>query len=410
MDGSSGKSACSERVVSAIYQHIDGDDPWGAALEELRLVLRANYAVMRISNRAGSQRDTLIARGANIHAGDVCQWEEYFARQGFPAQPRCGGVSSFNWRDLVAHNPLFDQLVKAGCTWSLAHAFESSAEGECMLIASRDDSQAPFSVQDQHLIVAAGAHFQRAFRFRLEILNGRFVSGFQAEALERLAIAGFLVNQNRCTLPLNPHASRFIEERNGLKICNGALHASNQRDDKMLQAAIRSILERQGDAARIRGLSLRRAEGKRDIGVVISAQDSCCPRTNRKERVALIFVRDPQSVPDPSISLMQELFSFTRTEAVVAARLAKGFRLEDIEHELNIRHNTARAHLRSMFSKVEVHRQSQLVHLLANCVAGLGENSNHENIADIAEVSGSPTPAGRKVLASAPRFRIAAAR
>jgi len=70
--------------------------------------------------------------------------------------------------------------------------------------------------------------------------------------------------------------------------------------------------------------------------------------------------------------VLQQLFSFTRAEARLALGLAKGKRLEDVEAELNITHNTARAHLRSMFVKADVNRQSELVHVLANSVAPLG--------------------------------------
>lgn len=408
MDGSSREFVCSEQIVAAVYQNIDGDEPWAKALEELRLALGANHTVLRIVPRAGKQRETHITSGANVNAESVAEWEDCFARQGYPCRPRYGEAVTFNWRDLVPLNPVFAGLVTAGCSWTLAYSFESSAEGECMLIASRDDSKPSFSIPEKELIMAAGLHFQRAFRLRLQILNGRLVSDFQAAALDRLAIAGFMVNESRCTLPLNPRASLFIEERNGLKISNGMLHAINEQDDRSLQAAIRSILGQQENAAGIRGLSIRRASGKRDIGVVVSAQEFRCPRSGRQERVALIFVRDPQSVSDPSISLMQQLFAFTRTEALVAVRLAKGLRLEDIEQELNIRHNTARAHLRSMFSKAEVHRQSQLVHLLANCVAGLGEmkgKSEHNAAAEVAAVS--PSPSSRRTSLSASRFQEA---
>ena len=72
--------------------------------------------------------------------------------------------------------------------------------------------------------------------------------------------------------------------------------------------------------------------------------------------------------------MLQQLFTFTYTEAQLAVGLAKGMCLKDIESELKILHNTARAHLRSMFLKADVSRQSQLVSLITSSLVPLGRD------------------------------------
>ncbi|MNE33064.1 hypothetical protein D3C80_1267090 [compost metagenome] len=47
--------------------------------------------------------------------------------------------------------------------------------------------------------------------------------------------------------------------------------------------------------------------------------------------------------------------------------------LEEASERLNIRRNTARAHLRSIFSKTGVRRQTELVRIMLNSVVALGE-------------------------------------
>ena len=92
------------------------------------------------------------------------------------------------------------------------------------------------------------------------------------------------------------------------------------------------------------------------------------------ETSALVFMRVNEIVRRDDIRMLQQLFSFTFTEAQLAIGLAKGLCLKDIEAELNIRHNTARAHLRSMFVKADVSRQSQLVSLLTSSLVPLGRD------------------------------------
>ena len=58
-------------------------------------------------------------------------------------------------------------------------------------------------------------------------------------------------------------------------------------------------------------------------------------------------------------------------EAALALLLANGYTLDEAAVELKIRKNTIRAHLRSIFAKTGVRRQTTLIHLLLNSVASI---------------------------------------
>lgn len=56
-------------------------------------------------------------------------------------------------------------------------------------------------------------------------------------------------------------------------------------------------------------------------------------------------------------------------------QLTHGLTLEEAAKALGIRLNTARAHLRSIFSKTGARRQSELVRFFLNSAAWLGSKS-----------------------------------
>ena len=60
------------------------------------------------------------------------------------------------------------------------------------------------------------------------------------------------------------------------------------------------------------------------------------------------------------------------TSYQLAMLLANGLTLDEASDALGISHNTARAHLRSTFSKTGVTRQTMLVRLILRSVATLG--------------------------------------
>ena len=69
---------------------------------------------------------------------------------------------------------------------------------------------------------------------------------------------------------------------------------------------------------------------------------------------------------------MRRLFGLTRMEAQLALLLTEGLTLDEAAEQMNVRRNTARTHLRSIFSKTGVTRQTMLVRLLLNSVISLG--------------------------------------
>ena len=70
--------------------------------------------------------------------------------------------------------------------------------------------------------------------------------------------------------------------------------------------------------------------------------------------------------------MVRRLFDLTPAEASLALALANGLTLDEAADGLNIRKNTARAHLRSIFSKIGVTRQTTLVRVLLSSVIWLG--------------------------------------
>ncbi|MFD2272759.1 helix-turn-helix transcriptional regulator [Undibacterium arcticum] len=90
----------------------------------------------------------------------------------------------------------------------------------------------------------------------------------------------------------------------------------------------------------------------------------------------MIYIRDPEHKAQAPHDIVRQLFSFTPAETNLAMQLANGLSLEEAAEELGIRRNTARAHLRAIFSKTDVTRQTELVRILLNSVATLGIGDN----------------------------------
>ena len=97
------------------------------------------------------------------------------------------------------------------------------------------------------------------------------------------------------------------------------------------------------------------------------------PTSTGSSNAVAIYLRDCDSVPEVESEFVRQIFDLTPAEAAVTRRLTAGLSLEDAAHSLEISRNTARAHLRSIFSKSGITRQTELVRLVLSSAVVLGE-------------------------------------
>ena len=84
---------------------------------------------------------------------------------------------------------------------------------------------------------------------------------------------------------------------------------------------------------------------------------------------AIVTLIDLEASKVSSSELLQKLFGLTKVQARVAQTLSLGLSLEDVARELGISKETARTHLKSIFARMDLSRQSELVALLARITA-----------------------------------------
>jgi DNA-binding CsgD family transcriptional regulator len=361
-------------VIGSIYENLIFDEPWRDALEKTRVLFQASNMMLRISAKGAKPRDSIFAYGPKVDQTKVQDWEDHIYREIFPVSPAVGEVMFFQWEDVLQQGDVLEYMRSYDSSWTIVHCFDDANKTECLLIGSRERDQRPFTSFDGATLKTIGGHFRNAVRLRREYLQVRLTSDFQGDGLTRMRIGGVLADQNGSMILLNDVARRVVQTEDCLRFHNDKIHAVDQREDRKLQEVIAEVLASDERNPLTRAFTVSRRSGKRNLGLVISGRRSISLASGAPELNALIFIRDVESAIDLDINMMQQLFAFTRAESRLAVGLAKGLRLDEVESELNIRHNTARAHLRSMFLKAGVNRQSELVHLLANCVAPLGSD------------------------------------
>jgi DNA-binding CsgD family transcriptional regulator len=171
-----------------------------------------------------------------------------------------------------------------------------------------------------------------------------------------------VTNSGSRLLLINRAAEEILGARDGLEIAPGDIL---QLSTEGCPLPVKTMLEeyampqgRDGIAA-----SIHRPSGKRPLTVVVrpapgfAGVDAAAP-------AALVFILDPERPAEAPQADLHQLYGLTSAESNLANCLMQGKTLNESCEQLGIRHSTGRMHLRNLFSKTGVRRQSELVGLL----------------------------------------------
>lgn len=87
-------------------------------------------------------------------------------------------------------------------------------------------------------------------------------------------------------------------------------------------------------------------------------------RLGASTAVAAVFVGDPEERVEPDAETIRRLHGLTRAETGLVLALLAGSSLGEAAESLSISANTARTHLKRVFAKMGVKRQSELIRTL----------------------------------------------
>ncbi len=183
-------------------------------------------------------------------------------------------------------------------------------------------------------------------------------------ALDRLSVGIIFVASGGAAIQWNCAAAEILHAEDGLSLQRGVLAAADPCAQARLRKVIQSALWSQKPAAGA-AISVPRPSLRRDYQVVAAAP---FPQLRRPATphlpAALLFIIDPERQPPASTRLLIELYKLTRKEAVIAAKLSGGKSIKQVARELSVTYETARTHLRRIFSKTGTSRQAELLLLL----------------------------------------------
>jgi DNA-binding CsgD family transcriptional regulator/PAS domain-containing protein len=259
-----------------------------------------------------------------------------------------------------------DQLQPIGLRYAMLVVTAASAERIEALSLWRTQSQGPFREESIRLLEFLYPYIQKSMELRHVLrTTQRRLAGLEA-MLDVSPTAIFLVTRRGHLLHHNAAADAILEEGDVLSLENGTLvSASNQSRD-----ALRTLLQKTGaGAGKLIGPSPAKAtitvqpkSGRRPLYFLAVP---LMPEDRKKSRAdVMLLVSDPGSPITVPHEILESVYGLSPALADVANGLLKGYSPEYIAELRQVSIGTVRQQLKSILSKTDTVRQSDLVRLL----------------------------------------------
>lgn len=242
----------------------------------------------------------------------------------------------------------------------------------------RSRRQGPFEPEKERLLQLLSPHIRRAVLLhdRLQSMMAE-VDSFDS-ALDRTTLGVVFFDAAGLVTRTNDAARRILSARDGLTIVNGDLRAS--RSDEMSQlramitaaaAATRTLSAETRDLIKISRPSLRTS-----YEVMVTALPPRRSIVGGSNAAVVMFITDPERPLDLDAAALQRLYGLTKAEARLTAMMAGGKSLDECATTNRISRETARTHLKHVFSKTDTSNRAELMLRLASSVAAATARAN----------------------------------
>lgn len=256
-------------------------------------------------------------------------------------------------------DPMYNEvLFPCGLQWFAAIGFLADTAGWVLSI-QRTGREGSFEARDKPLLARLAPRLTEAATLATAV--GRTSILGITNALDLIGRPALAIGQFGQVLGINKRAEPYLDRE--LLVRKGRLSLVDKTADSELARLVDGFRKTFGLQAIDASPIVMRRPAQRPLVL----QPLPVPPAARNPFFgarAVIVLTDLEGGAEFSQSLLVRIFNLTPAQANIAVRIAAGRSLEEVAAELGVTLETARHHLKIVFSKTETHRQGELVALL----------------------------------------------
>jgi DNA-binding CsgD family transcriptional regulator len=367
---------CSEAELSVLlellYESAADQTRWPDFLYKLANITKATAAVLVVHDTECQHHSINMSVGVDpastaLYRQYFGERDEWWRRGQSVIRPGWVGTGDMLCPRPILHASEFynDFLKRFDVSQICGAGLDVRAGYSANISITRSHRQSDFEEHEVALLRFLVPHLQRAVKLqdKIALLNAKIQI---AECtIESTGVGTIFTALSGRVLLTNPMADSILKAGDGLVCRKSMLSAQVGRESRELCGLLHAACQTGAGKGLHPGgaMLISRVHSPHPLQILISPFHSSNVLIEMRP-TAVLFVIDPDRNPLPNEELLRTLFNLTPAEVRICIRLLEGKSLNEAADSTAISINTAKTHLKSIFSKTGIARQSQLIALL----------------------------------------------
>lgn len=361
-------------LIGLIYQGPMEEKPWTSSLELLKKYLNANFVTLAIRPTTFALPGVVLAAGTLPLPLVRAYHDQFFSLDPFVELPSDAVVTSdelFTEQEWISKPYYTEYLSTLNIYRIMGVDINVSEEMNCPFRVSRPKSLPAFDMQDKQLCNYLIPHFRRSVLIYSKIVKQKTVESLYERTIDEMMLGVIMLSEEGDLIKSNKVANKMLADEDGLLLKNNRLQTVFDSDSVKFRTYLKEALALsfEGKKSAFEVMTINRKNGHAGLSIAVHSIPAGSWTSGGKRPAVAIFIRDSVYKIEGQDGVVSKLFNLTPAEASLAIKIMNGMSLDEAAEASGIKRNTARAHLRSIFSKVDVTRQSDLMRVLLNSVA-----------------------------------------
>ena len=362
-------------AVEKLYAAAADRERWSDALFAIEELTGSAGAIINLVAKSAGDETTMLAGRRMLASHDEDAVAQYNAELVAICPRVAGGVASPNLPYLCDYMILdeggmdrdaaYEWYTRQGVRYFIGSTLGESDRFRLMWSLQRSTGQGHVQAGDVELFALLKPHVKNAVQLADRLGTLTAYQHFTSTILEALPQALFALGSTGALMFANCKAQQLLSAQDGLRCRGGRLEPCRPEDaasfGRLIGQAESPPYAAAGGWARI-----RRASGRPDYLASVWPLGRCDMESIAGSATTLILVHDPSDRGATSTEMLIGLYGLTGSEARLASALSQGHSVETAARTLEMGVATARTHLKSVFRKMGVSRQQDLIRLLAS--------------------------------------------
>ncbi|HYE28721.1 MAG TPA: helix-turn-helix transcriptional regulator [Allosphingosinicella sp.] len=260
---------------------------------------------------------------------------------------------------------------------TLGGVLERQPEYSQVVIMTRARGKPDFGSADHRLLAAMLPHIARAWRVKRQLADWKARAGTLKLVLDRLDRAIVVTGPQGEIRFANRAADRLLSRGNGVDATGGRIRAARSRDTDALRLLIDGASRTGAGTGQIAvdAVAIRCRDDGPPLAVV--AEPLAAAHGDRLGHEpspgAVLFIGESEASSRPSVDRLRIVYGLTPAEARLTSLVVEGHDIASAARTAHVSENTVKYHLKTIFGKVGVARQAQLIRRVLADVGGLAE-------------------------------------